>query len=157
MQARHSSVSDKAFFDYLEGEAREGIKYRPEIEQNDPDKIISVLRELYGCSQLHVLLQDAFFSRKQQEGGVIIGVLPCLDMPPGARFPSLSASFACFVINWGCAAWPISVVEKLIPTEPRRGWASDWLGSFKDVPFSVVMPTSCHTDRRISSTVCGRH
>ncbi|XP_026101952.1 uncharacterized protein LOC113073279 [Carassius auratus] len=70
MQARHLSVSDQAFFlfDHLEGEAREEIRYRSEIERNDPDKVILVLRELYGCSQSYVSLQEAFFSRKQQEG-----------------------------------------------------------------------------------------
>ncbi|KAL2083756.1 hypothetical protein ACEWY4_021529 [Coilia grayii] len=34
----------------------------------DPDKIISILKELYGCSKSYVALQEAFFSRKQQEG-----------------------------------------------------------------------------------------
>lgn len=70
MQACHFSVSDKAFFlfDHLEGEAREEIKYRSDAERNDPAKIISVLQELYGCSQSYVSLQKAFFSRKQREG-----------------------------------------------------------------------------------------
>lgn len=70
MQALHLSVSNQAFFlfDHLEGEAREEIKYRSEIEQSYPDKIISVLQELYGCSQSYVSLQKAFISRKQQEG-----------------------------------------------------------------------------------------
>lgn len=70
MQARHMSVSDKAFFlfDHLEGEARDEIRYRPDRERNDPVKIISVLRELYGCSQSYVSLQEAFFSRRQREG-----------------------------------------------------------------------------------------
>ncbi|XP_067256878.1 uncharacterized protein [Chanodichthys erythropterus] len=70
MRARHLSDTDKAFylFDHLEGEAREEIKYRPEVERKDPDKIISALRELYGCSQSYVSLQKAFSSRKQQDG-----------------------------------------------------------------------------------------
>lgn len=70
MRVRHLSDTDKAFylFDHLEGEAREEIKYRPEVERKDPDRIISALRELYGCSQSYVSLQEAFFSRKQQEG-----------------------------------------------------------------------------------------
>ncbi|KAI7799663.1 hypothetical protein IRJ41_008650 [Triplophysa rosa] len=70
MQARHMSVSDKAFFlfDHLEGEAREEIRYRPDGERNDPVKIVSVLREVYGCSQSYVSLQEAFFSRRQREG-----------------------------------------------------------------------------------------
>lgn len=70
MRVRYLSDTDKAFylFDHLEGEAREEIKYRPEVERKDPDQIISALRELYGCSQSYVSLQEAFFSRKQQEG-----------------------------------------------------------------------------------------
>lgn len=70
MRARHLSASDQAFFlfDHLEGEAREEIKYRSDVEREDPDKIISVLQELYGCSKSYVALQEAFFSRRQQEG-----------------------------------------------------------------------------------------
>ncbi|XP_029941466.1 uncharacterized protein LOC115383427 [Salarias fasciatus] len=70
MRARHLSTSDQAFFvfDHLEGEAREEIKYRPSAERDDPDKIFAVLQELYGCSESYVALQEAFFSRRQQEG-----------------------------------------------------------------------------------------
>ena len=70
MRARRLSASDQAFFlfDHLEGEAREEIKYRSNVEREDPDKIISVLQELYGCSKSYVALQEAFFSRRQQEG-----------------------------------------------------------------------------------------
>lgn len=70
MRARHLSTLDQAFFlfDHLEGEARDEIKYRPYVEREDPDKIISVLPELYGCPKSYVALQEAFFSRRQQEG-----------------------------------------------------------------------------------------
>lgn len=70
MRARHLSTSDQAFFlfDHLEGEAREEIKFRPSAERGDPAKIISVLQELYGCTDSYVALQEAFFSRRQQEG-----------------------------------------------------------------------------------------
>lgn len=70
MRARHLSATDQAFFlfDHLEGEAREEIKYRSSVEREDPGKIISVLQELYGCSRSYVALQEAFFSRRQQEG-----------------------------------------------------------------------------------------
>lgn len=45
MRARHVSTTDQAFFwfDHLEGEAREEIKFRPSVEQGDPAKIMSVL------------------------------------------------------------------------------------------------------------------
>lgn len=67
MRARHLSTSDQAFF-LLEGEARKEIKYRPATDRSDPAKIIAVLRELYGCSDSYVALQEAFFSRRQQDG-----------------------------------------------------------------------------------------
>lgn len=70
MRARRLSGIDKAYFlfDHLEGEAREEIRYRPNVEKEDPEAIFKILRELYGCSQSYVALQEAFFSRKQQEG-----------------------------------------------------------------------------------------
>lgn len=70
MRARYLSKADKAFFlfDHLEGEARDEIRYRPSGERGDPDQIIAILRELYGCSQSYVALQEAFFSRRQQDG-----------------------------------------------------------------------------------------
>ena len=70
MRARHLSSTDKAYFlfDHLEGEAREEIRYRSREEKEDPEKIIQILQELYGCPQSYVALQEAFFSRKQQEG-----------------------------------------------------------------------------------------
>ena len=70
MRARHLSTFDQAFFlfDHLEGEAREEIKYRPATDRSDSTKIIAVLRELYGRSDSYVALQEAFFSRRQQEG-----------------------------------------------------------------------------------------
>ena len=68
-------MNDQAFFlfDQLEGEAREEIKYRPSTDRNDPEKIKGILRELYGCSQSYVALQEAFFSRKQQDGETLLG------------------------------------------------------------------------------------
>lgn len=70
MRVRHMSTSDQAFFmfDHLKGEAREEIKFPTSVERGDPAKIISVLQELYGCSNSYVALQEAFFSRRQQEG-----------------------------------------------------------------------------------------
>lgn len=74
MRARHLSPADQAFFlyDHLEGEAREEIKYRSSIERADPDKVIAILQELYGCSESYVALQEAFFSRKQREGETLL-------------------------------------------------------------------------------------
>lgn len=70
MRARCLSAIDRAFFlfDHLEGEAKEEIKYRPAAEREDSNKIIGILRDLYGCSQSYVALQEAFFCRKQQDG-----------------------------------------------------------------------------------------
>ena len=70
MRARHLTTLDQAFFlyDHLEGEAKDEIKYRPREEKEDPEKIIEILQELYGCSQSYIALQENFFSRRQQEG-----------------------------------------------------------------------------------------
>lgn len=70
IRARHLAASDQAFFllDHLEGEAREEIRFRPDAERTDPAKIIAILQELYGCFDSYVGLQEAFFSRRQQEG-----------------------------------------------------------------------------------------
>ncbi|XP_073715645.1 uncharacterized protein [Misgurnus anguillicaudatus] len=74
MRLRQMSRLDQAFFlfDHLEGEAREEIKYRPDSEKCDPDKIIFALRDLYGCSESYVALQEVFFSRRQQEGETLL-------------------------------------------------------------------------------------
>lgn len=74
MRARHLSSADQAFFlfDHLEGEAREEIKYRSSAEQGDPAKTIAVLQELYGCCESYVALQEAFFSRRQQDGETLV-------------------------------------------------------------------------------------
>lgn len=65
MRACHLSTFDQAFFlfDHLEGEAREEIKYLSSADRSDPAKIIVVLRELYGCADSYLALQEAFFSR----------------------------------------------------------------------------------------------
>ena len=70
MQVHHLSAADQALFvfDHLEGEAREEIRFRPRVEREDPVKVFAILRELYGCAQSYVTLQQAFFSRRQQEG-----------------------------------------------------------------------------------------
>lgn len=74
MRTRYLSPADQAFFlfDHLEGEAREEIRYRSDEERGDPEKIIKALRELYGCSLSYISLQEAFFSRRQQEGETLL-------------------------------------------------------------------------------------
>lgn len=52
----------------VEGEAREEIKYRSRMEREDPNEVLAILTELFGCAQSYVTLQQSFFSRKQQEG-----------------------------------------------------------------------------------------
>lgn len=70
VRARHLSPLDQAYFvyDHLEGEAKEEIKYRSRADKEDPERIFSILQELYGCSQSYVTLQENFFSRRQEEG-----------------------------------------------------------------------------------------
>lgn len=70
MRSKRLPLADQADFiyDHLEGEAKDEIKYRPATERKDSTKILDALRELYGCSRSYVTLQQAFFSRQQQEG-----------------------------------------------------------------------------------------
>ncbi|XP_023817649.1 uncharacterized protein LOC105355397 [Oryzias latipes] len=80
VRARRLGALEKAFFifDHLEGEAKEEIRYRPRCEREDPEKIINILRELYGCSSSYVALQEKFFSRTQQEGESLQEYSPAL-------------------------------------------------------------------------------
>ncbi|CAL9691892.1 unnamed protein product [Knipowitschia caucasica] len=70
MRARHLSTVEQAFFlfDHLEGEAKVEIKFRPAEERENPKRVTEILQELYGCVQPYVNLQQAFFSRRQEEG-----------------------------------------------------------------------------------------
>ncbi len=56
----------------MEGEAREEIRYRSRNEREDPDQIIQVLRELYGCTKSYIALQESFFSRRQQDEETLV-------------------------------------------------------------------------------------
>lgn len=84
-RARHLTGVDQAFFiiDHLEGEAKSEIKYRSRAERKDPEKILAVLTELYGCTESYVTLQQAFFSRQQQEGETLqefsLGLLALME------------------------------------------------------------------------------
>lgn len=51
-------------FDHLEGEAREEIKYWSKEERKNPDKILDIFLDLYGCTKLYVSLWEAFFFQK---------------------------------------------------------------------------------------------
>ena len=70
MRARYLSPLDQAYFiyDHLEGEAKEEIRYRSQEEKENPDTILNILQELYGCSKSYVALQENFFSRRQLDG-----------------------------------------------------------------------------------------
>lgn len=48
-------------FEHLGNESWKEIKFHPVAEQGDPIKTIAILQELYGCSDSHVALQEAFF------------------------------------------------------------------------------------------------
>ncbi|XP_068607149.1 uncharacterized protein [Brachionichthys hirsutus] len=74
VRARHLSAADQALFifDHLEGEAKEEIRFRSNEERGDPVQIFAILTELYGCVQSYVTLQQAFFSRRQQEGETLL-------------------------------------------------------------------------------------
>lgn len=67
-QKRFRHVHEQALFifDHLEGEAREETKFCPQEKQRDQVCVLAILKELYGCSQSYVTLQQVFFSRHQQ-------------------------------------------------------------------------------------------
>ncbi|KAK0150653.1 hypothetical protein N1851_008246 [Merluccius polli] len=69
IRSRYLSDLEKAMFlyDHLEGEARSEIKYRPVAVRENPTEMISVLKEVYGCSKSYVYWQQRFFDRKQKE------------------------------------------------------------------------------------------
>ncbi len=74
MRIRNMTSAEQAFFlyDHLEGEARDEIKYRASADKNDPEKIILALREIYGCAESYIALQETFFSQRQQEGETLL-------------------------------------------------------------------------------------
>lgn len=63
-------VAEKALFvyDLLDGEAKAEVKFRPASDRDDPEKIFTILLDMYGCSQSLVGLQKQFFQRRQLEG-----------------------------------------------------------------------------------------
>lgn len=69
IRLRYMSELDKALFlyDHLEGEARNEIKYRPSAVRENHVQIMTVLKEVYGCSKSYVHWQQRFFDRKQRE------------------------------------------------------------------------------------------
>ena len=70
MRTRRLAPVDQAYFiyDHLEGPAKDEIKYRPKEEREDPERVLSILQEVYGCALSYVALQKDFFSRKQFDG-----------------------------------------------------------------------------------------
>lgn len=68
MRQMHPFEQAYYIYDHLEGEAKDEIRYRPREDREDPDKILSILQEMYGCAKSHVSLQQSFFSRRQLEG-----------------------------------------------------------------------------------------
>lgn len=70
LAVRHMSRAEQALFlyDLLDGEAKNEIRFRPSTDRVDPEKILTILTETYGCSQSFVSLQKQFFQRKQKEG-----------------------------------------------------------------------------------------
>lgn len=63
-------VAEKVLFvyDLLDGEAKAEVKFHPSSDRDDPEKIFTILLDMYGCSQSLVGLQKQFFQRRQLEG-----------------------------------------------------------------------------------------
>lgn len=67
---RPYSGADKAAYIYeqLSGEAKQEIRYRSLAERKDPDRILEILKDIYGRPQSLTKLQRQFFDRRQKEG-----------------------------------------------------------------------------------------
>ena len=67
---RHMSQGEQALFilDHLDGEAKKEIRFRPSTDRSNPDKILEILIEIFGCTKSFITLQKQFFQRKQLEG-----------------------------------------------------------------------------------------
>lgn len=85
-------------FDHLEGETKEEIKHCSSADRGDPVRVIAILQELYSCSQSYVALQEALFSRKQQEGETLqefsLALMSLMErLKQSAPMPMLNAEF----------------------------------------------------------------
>lgn len=72
LRYRCMSLDEQALFiyDHLEGEARTEIKFHSLSDRNDPERILTILTDMYGCSQSYIGLQKQFYHKhyKQAEG-----------------------------------------------------------------------------------------
>ncbi|KAI3352779.1 hypothetical protein L3Q82_019358 [Scortum barcoo] len=72
VRARRLTVADQALFIYLttwrERPRKRSSFARSSGERGDPARVLAILKELYGCTESYVTLQQAFFSRHQLEG-----------------------------------------------------------------------------------------
>lgn len=141
IRTRHLSVADQAFFlfDHLGGDAREEVRYRPLSERGDPDKIFSILQELYGCSQSYVALQEAFFSRRQREGETLLefslallGLLEKVRQKSPTAMPNAEILLRDQFVEYVCDASLRRELKQLVRRQPRstflevRGEAIRW-------------------------------
>ena len=70
LASRFMTSKEQASFlyDLLDGEAKREVKFSSREERENPDSILAILQENFGCSQSYVVLQKQFFQRRQQEG-----------------------------------------------------------------------------------------
>lgn len=69
LSMQHTSLTEQAAFlcDLLDGEARREIKFSSPEDRANPEKILSILLDNFGCDQTYVTLQKQFFQRQQRE------------------------------------------------------------------------------------------
>ena len=64
-----TSIEKAAFiYEQLGGEARQEIKYQTQAVRSDPDRVLDVLKEVYGQPLSLTKLQKQFFDRRQKGG-----------------------------------------------------------------------------------------
>lgn len=85
MRARHLSVADQAFFlfDHLEGEARDEIRYRSDIERGDPEKNYSGFKGVVWLFLVSCSVAAGLFLQEATGGRDVVRILHCIDGPPG--------------------------------------------------------------------------
>ncbi len=70
LNSKHMTSTEQALFlyDHLDGEAKSEIRFRPTVDRNNPDRILAILLETFGCPQSYIEAQKQFFQRRQRDG-----------------------------------------------------------------------------------------
>lgn len=70
IHSRHMTKKEQCSFimDHLKGAVKSEIRYRVPKEENDPEKILTLIHEVFGHPDTVTHLQEQFYKRAQREG-----------------------------------------------------------------------------------------